>query len=117
MDVKFVSDDGRVLSLVLQHGAVPEKTTPDLEPFERMLGAGGYSRRVLLSLAETVLLDSVRLGCFVTLQKRFCDAGGKLVIHTVRPEVMEVLETARFELLFHIAEDESAALKMVQDDS
>jgi anti-anti-sigma regulatory factor len=117
MDVKLLSDDGRVLRLSLEQSIVPERTTPDSRPFERMLGAGGYSRRVLLSLAKMALVDSVRLGWFATLQKRFCDAGGKLVIHSVRPEVMEVLETARFELLFHIAEDEAAALKMVQDDS
>jgi anti-sigma B factor antagonist len=117
MDVKLLSDDGRVLRLSLQPKIVPEKTAPDFQSFERMLGDGGYSRRVLLSLSEMSLVDSVRLGWFVMLQKRFCDAGGKLVIHSVRPEVMEVLDTARFELLLHLDEDEAAALKMVQEDS
>ncbi|HID78904.1 MAG TPA: anti-sigma factor antagonist [Planctomycetaceae bacterium] len=115
MEVKLVSDDGGVLRLKLLRRLSPHDTgLPEVEAVERHLGPDGFRRKVLLNLGDVLSIDSLRLSWLAAVHRRFEQAGGKLVLHSVRPEVMEVMETARFELVFHIAEDEQAGLKMAQ---
>lgn len=114
MDLKVLSDDGDVLRLEMTSGIVEGALVPDPAPFERVLGPDGYARTVLMSLAEVSLIDSRCMGWLLIIHGRFCKAGGKLVVHSIPPHAMEIVEVFRFELVFHIAEDEAAALEMLR---
>jgi len=67
-----------------------------------------------MSLAEVTLIDTRCLGWLVMIHRRFCEAGGKLVVHSIRPQVTEILEVLRFELILDLAEDETAALGLLR---
>jgi len=114
MDLRLLSDDGDVLWLEMVGPTVQSDITPDLKPFEDLLGPGGYARNVLLSLADIALIDSRCLSWLLVIHKRFCQAGGRLVVHSIKPQVMEILEVARFERVLYIGEDETAALEVLQ---
>jgi len=114
MDLKVLSDDGDVLRLALTSGIVEGALVPDTAPFERLLGRDGYARTVLMSLAQVNLIDSRCMGWLLIVHQRFREAGGKLVVHSIPPHAMEIVEILRFELVFHIAEDEAAALEMLR---
>lgn len=116
MDLKLLSDDGDVLRVELTSGIVQGDFTPDLTPFENLLGPDRYRRKVLMSMSETALIDSRCLSWLLIVHKRFCEEGGKLVVHSVPPHVMEILGVLRFELVFQIAEDEAAALKLLRQE-
>jgi hypothetical protein len=114
MDVTLVADEGDVLRLEVVGGSVPGDLLPDVRPFEGLLGPDGYARKVALSLAEIALIDTFRMSWLLIIHKRFCEAGGKLVVHSIRPPVMEFLGVVRFECVLYLAEDEAAALELLR---
>jgi len=117
MDVKLVSDDGQLLRLAVEGRVVQSDSTPGLEPIGKLLGQQGYARRVVLSLADTEYIDSSGLSWLLVCHKRFCQAGGRLVIHSVPPGVMETIRMMRLDRVLYLADDEQAAAKLAQGDS
>ena len=116
MDVRRVSDDGNVLRLEAAASSIRGDLLPDLRLFKDLLGPDGYARKVSLSLAEISLIDTIRMSWLLIIHKRFCEAGGKLVVHSIRPRVMEFLGVVRFECVLYLAEDEAAALELLRSE-
>jgi len=114
MDMRLLSDDGNVLRLEMAGPVVRSDVQPDLKPFETLLGPAGYARNVLVSLAEITLIDSICLSWLLILNKRFLEAGGTLVLHSLRPPVTEIMALIRFEHILLIAENEAGALALLQ---
>jgi anti-anti-sigma factor len=83
-------------------------------PLEAVMGRGGYSRTVLLSLEKTGYIDSSGISWLISCHKHFVEAGGKLIIHSVPPTVFQVLQLLRMHLLLNIAANDSAARDMAQ---
>jgi anti-anti-sigma regulatory factor len=116
MELRLLSDDGDVVRVELVGPLVRSDVPPDSEPLERLLGPEGYARRVLLSLADITLIDSLCLAWLLVLHKRFREAGGKIVVHSIGPAVMEILALIRFEQVLYVGEDETAALALLEQD-
>ena len=114
MDLRIQSDEGDVLRLELAGRVLRSEFIPDLKPFDDVLGPAGYARSVSLSLAQTAFIDTRCLGWMLTVHKRFCQAGGRLVIHSVRPQIMEILTMLRFVEILSIVADEAAALELLR---
>src|SRR5271165_5749584 len=57
---------------------------------EQALGKDCYTRKVVLSLQKSCYIDSAGIGWLVMSHKRFRDAGGCLVIHSIPPMVSHV---------------------------
>ncbi len=114
MDVRMLADDGDLLRLEAVAGSMPSDLLPDLQAFDELLGPDGYVRKVALSLGRIALIDTLRMSWLFILHKRFCEAGGKLVVHSIRPRVMEFLGVVRFECVLYLAEDEAAALELLR---
>jgi anti-anti-sigma factor len=114
MKLSRVSDDGRVLCL----GAAGRITQDELprygDEMEGLLGAGGYARHVVLSLAEVDFIDTSGISWLLARHKRFREASGKLVIHSVVPMVLEVLKVLRLHSVLHLADNEPAALALAR---
>lgn len=117
MDLKLLSDDGVVLRLEMTGRIVREDAASEVQFFDSLVGPDGYTRNVSLSLAETSFIDASRLSWLLVLHKRFHKAGGKLVIHSIRPPVMAGLEMVHFWRVLHIAEDEAAAMELLRAKS
>jgi len=114
MQLSIVSDNGGVTRVQ----ATGQITTQDtlagkLEPMSQLLGEAVYSRRVALNLAEATFIDSSGLGWLLLCNKRFREAAGKLVLHSVPPAILDVIKVMRLDEVLKIAEDEAAALGMM----
>ncbi|HUT90154.1 MAG TPA: STAS domain-containing protein [Thermoguttaceae bacterium] len=117
MDLKLLSDEGDVLRVEIAGPIVRSDVPPDSEPLDTLLGPGGYARRVLISLAGITLIDSICLAWLLVVHKRFREAGGTMVVHSIRPPVMEILALIRFEQVLYLAEDETAALAVLRGEN
>lgn len=84
----------------------------DVESLDEWLAAGDYARNVLLSLHNLTSIDSRCIGSLVTAHKRFCQEGGKLVVHSIRPQAMETVRFLGLDRVLYIADDEVAALRL-----
>lgn len=114
VELRVQSDDGDVLRLELAGRVLRSDRIPDLAPFDDLLGPGGYTRLVSLSLAEASFIDTRCLAWLLALHKRFSETGGRLVLHSIRPQLMDLLTMLRFVEILSIAEDEAAALELLR---
>jgi len=116
--LKRLSDDtDDVVRLLAEDRVIRGDPSPDLGEITDLLAERGYGCRVLLNLTDTEFIDSSGLSWLLECHQKFSEAGGTLVIHSVPPTVLDTLKMMRLELVLHVAEDESAALKLVRGET
>jgi anti-sigma B factor antagonist len=72
-----------------------------------------HCKKVILDLTDLKMLTSSVLGKMITLHRKLHRSNGKLVLCNAGDYVTEVLETSRLHDYFHVADDQSAALKLL----
>src|SRR5262249_30726530 len=82
-----------------------------------LLGPNGFTHRVLLNLDRAPGISTSGLCWLVGSQKRFEQAGGKLVLTGMPPVVLDVLDFLRLTPLLQIAADEQEGCEMLAQPS
>jgi len=114
MNLTVASDDGDVLRLQLAGNITQDDLWPFSDPLHELLGEDGYSRKVALGMGDVDFVDSSGISWLLVRHKRFRQADGKLVIHSIPATVAEVVKMLRLDLVLHLANDESAAVALAQ---
>jgi anti-anti-sigma factor len=78
-------------------------------PLEQALGKECYTRKVVLSLQKSCYIDSAGIGWLVMCHKRFRDARGCLVLHSIPPMVQHVFTLLGLVDVLNMASDEAQA--------
>ena len=78
-------------------------------PLQDVLGVEGFRRTVLLSLEQSCFIDSAGVGWLIVAHKKFLDAGGLLVVHSLPPLVNHTFRLLQVATILHVADDEAAA--------
>ena len=118
MELSVQADDGNLLRLKIRGRITQIHMPADLtEAFLRLLGPCGYARRVLVDLSESEFIDSSGLSWLVLLQKRFREAKGQLILHSIPVRVLEIIRVMSLDRVLRIAEDEPAAMAILQGES
>jgi anti-anti-sigma factor len=81
-------------------------------PLEALLGPEVYAGVVMLSLGESLYVDSSAVGWLIQSHFRFQKAGGKLILHSIPPMVHHAFHVLGMYDLLTIAQDEAAALRL-----
>ncbi|MDZ4819319.1 MAG: STAS domain-containing protein [Planctomycetota bacterium] len=63
-----------------------------------------YSRTVLFNLSGVEYIDSSGVSWLLTFHRKFREAGGKLILHSLHPMVLQVLQVLRLEKVLNLAE-------------
>ena len=82
-------------------------------PLEQALGRECYARKVVLSLQKSWYIDSAGVGWLVMCHKRFRDAGGCLVLHSIPPMVNHVFHLLGLTDVLNMADDEAGAVARI----
>ena len=72
-------------------------------------------RKILLNFANVEYLSSAALGKLITLNKKLQQAGGKLILCNIDPQIFEVFEITKLDRFFKIIKEEQAACKLSDD--
>jgi anti-anti-sigma factor len=113
MQLNFASDQetvavtikGRITHATLDIGNDPLATyNPDI-----------YKRRVLFDLSGVDYVDSSGVSWLLTCHKRFREAGGKLILHSITPLVMQVIRVLKLDQVFCIADSARAAREQMSE--
>jgi anti-anti-sigma factor len=96
---------------IRSEGQISQRQVED--PLLALLGPNGFTHRVLLDFDRAPGISTSGLCWLVGSQKRFDQAGGKLVLTGVPPVVLDVLDFLRLTPLLHIAADEQEAFEML----
>lgn len=83
----------------------------DVPPLDEFLTPDICARNVLLSMEDVVFVDSRSIGWLLAVHDRFRQGGGKLTVHSIRPQAQESLMFLHLNDVFNIVEDEAAALE------
>jgi anti-anti-sigma factor len=112
MHLKLISDDDHLTLVEVSGRITPDSFSHESEPLAALLGPGTYHRRVLLSLANSEYINSSGVGWLLVCHKRFRDAGGRLVIHSIPQLIRSVLDVLKMDQVFHLAGDADSARHM-----
>ena len=108
MQLKFHLD-GECISVDTEGKITQSDFSPGAEPLAQLLGPDVYKRVVLLNLSESDYIDSSGVGWLLNIHKRFREAGGSLVIHSLSPMVTQILRVLKMEQVLQVASDVSSA--------
>ncbi len=86
------------------------------EPLGELLGPDCYAGRVLLSLERSCFIDSGGVGWLVMCDRRFRQAGGKLVVHSLPPMVNHVFQLLQVPTILHVANNEEGAVQLARQE-
>lgn len=89
-------------------------TADGKNPFEALIGANWSTHRVLLDLDKTLFIDSAAIGWLIDSHKSFNTAGGRLIVHSIRPKVRQVLDLLKIGRVVALAENEPSAKALLQ---
>ena len=114
MELTVTSDGGHVLRLKLAGHVTQNDLAPPNDLMDGLLGAGGYARNVVLDMGEVSFIDSSGISWLLIRHKRFREAGGMLILHSIPPLVLDVLKVLRMDLVFNLTETEADALTVLE---
>ena len=114
MQLSVRSEEGPVLRVDVGGRINMAVLAEQQEALSELLEGNGYSRKALLNMSAVELVDSAGMSWLVVQHKRFCDAGGKLAIHSVPFTILETLKVMRLDQVLNVANNESEALQLVQ---
>ncbi len=69
--------------------------------------------RVVLDMTEVTMVASMGLGLLVSVHKKAKSSGGALVICSMRPELLQLVQLTHLHKVLKIVPDRNAALKAV----
>lgn len=90
--------------------------TPEVDLLKGLLGDDVYQQKVMLDLSQSPFVDSSGVGWLIQCHKEFKAHGGKFVIHSVPPRLMQVFRLLKMEKVLHFADNRAQALKMLEDE-
>lgn len=115
MSIKVVSieDDG-VASLACTGEMNALEMTGNGGGLEKSLGEDWASKQVALDLGEVSYMDSAAIGWLLSLHKAFTNAGGRMVLFGIHPNVKRVIDIMRIDRVLSLAEDHDHAIKRLR---
>jgi anti-anti-sigma factor len=118
MAIQMVSIDRDGVVRLASQGDIEIQDVQNLEdnPFKRLLGDKWATYRVMLDLGLTRTITSAGIGWLIASQKHFKGAGGQFVVHSVQPNVKQVLDLLKVHKAVSIAPDESAGRKLILEN-
>ena len=76
----------------------------------------GGCRKVILDMAKVRYVTSSVLGKLISLHRKLHRIEGRLVICNLGTEMNEIMSTSRLNQFFHLADDQSAASALLDDE-
>lgn len=89
---------------------------PDVEPIQQLVGDDVYAKRLTLDMRGVDFLDSSGVGWLLKCHRRFRDSGGRLVLHSLPPNVANVLRVLHMDKVLCVVSSETAAIKLLAEE-
>jgi anti-anti-sigma factor len=115
MQISLVSYDEELARIRCEGEITQHNLLPNRDPVEDLVGPAIYRGRALLDLGPTAYIDSSGISYLLTVHKRFRQAGGRLVLHSVPPSVMQVFKLLKLPTVMHIAASEPEAERLATE--
>jgi anti-anti-sigma factor len=114
MKMKIASIEPNVVRLAVEGDA--QAPGPDDQPrgLADLLGEGWNAKRVLIDFSGVRMAGSAAIGWLLGLQRQFKQAGGRLALHSMRPEVGRAFKLLKVDSVLNIFPEEHTALAALE---
>ena len=113
MELSLLSDADGVLHVGVSGRISGSELHLTTDPLKQLLGPEVYTTKVLINLEMANMVDSSGVGWLISSQRKFSQAGGMMVLHSIPPMVRSVLMLLRMDRVFNFAEDFVIARELV----
>jgi hypothetical protein len=111
--LRVLADGPDALHLLCEGDVSLPELLPGDDPLAESFGPEVYGRKVLLNLEKAGYLDTSGISWLIACHRRFEDAGGALVLHSIPPRARHVVALLHMDRVFHTAAGPEAALALV----
>ena len=115
MELSLLADVENVLR-VQAKGRIVRSEVESSDPLRAVLGSDDCSRRLVLDLSDVEYIDSSGIGWLLARHRRYREAGGDLILHSLSPTVLDMIRMLRLDAVLRLADDEISALALVRGD-
>lgn len=116
MNLAILSEEADVVRVQVSGRIDQKEISPMTDPLGDVLGADAYSRIVLLDMSAVEMLDSSGVGWMLACNKKFREAGGRLVLHSLSLLARNVFKVLNMHLVLTMVADESDALRVIRGE-
>jgi anti-anti-sigma factor len=110
MKLNLLGRTDQVVDLACEGALTPLPTQLRSEPLTESLGPAPPGLAVLLDLSRTDYINSTGISWLIQAHKQLKKAGGRLVLHSLAPQVREALDTVNLSSILRVVPDRAAAL-------
>lgn len=102
---------------VIRAGATGQITCTDFpsdgsNPLSATLGQSWQANRVSLDMSQVPYIDSAAVGWLINCQREASKAGGSFVVHSVQPQVKQLLDLLKIGKVVKMADNEATACEL-----
>jgi stage II sporulation protein AA (anti-sigma F factor antagonist) len=113
----LIANEREYLHVALEGRVSKDNSEPGRDSINILFGPLGFTRKVLVDMSKTTYIDSSGIGWLVVCHKKFEDAKGKLILHSIPPRVYQVLDVIGLPKIMHVAPDEATARAMAMGEN
>ena len=114
MKMRIASIEPNVVRMTVEGEFQPPTVEEQSQGLSGMLGDTWASKRVLIDFSGVRMAGSAAIGWLLTLQRQFKQAGGRLALHSMRPDVARSFKLLRVDSVLNIFPEEHMALEALE---
>jgi anti-anti-sigma factor len=112
--MRIASIEPNVVRMTIEGDFQPPTVDEQAQGLAGMLGATWAAQRVLIDFSGVRMAGSAAIGWLLTLQRQFKQAGGKLALHSMRPDVARSFKLLKVDSVLNIFPEEHMALEALE---
>jgi anti-anti-sigma factor len=114
--LRLISQEEFGVALVEAEGEATAVDFPlgNLIHFDNLFGPDWDTRFVILDMDRVTYIDSSAIGWLLSSQKCFRTGGGRLMLHSVQPQVRQILDLLKIDRTIPLATDANAARALLR---
>ena len=111
MELTLENDSAQDVLHVSITGQMTSQHTGDDQPnaLETAIGDDWMKRTIVIDLSQVSYIDSTAIGWMVNAHRQMQQEGGRMVLHSLHPNVAQVFDLLKLERLFTVASDKASA--------
>ena len=114
MKMKIASIEPTVVRIVVEGDAQAPDPDEQSRGLADLLGEGWNAKRVLIDFSGVRVAGSAAIGWLLMLQRQFKQAGGRIALHSMRPEVGRAFKLLKVDSILNVFPEEQAALAALE---
>jgi len=112
MQIQLLADEGNLVRMAIDGALDSLNSVADADALVNLLNRRTLGRTVLMDLARVTFINSSGVSWLLLSKKGLDEGGGRLILHSVPPLILEVLQFLRLSKVLTLASDEAAAREL-----